>query len=488
MKDNIFMLMNKKLILRKEQKLPSQDNWRIWLVCAGRGFGKTLTGAAAVNELMNSGKYKNLAIIGATLFDVRNIMIEGVSGILNVNPNIKYHISKRQLLWGNGGEGRGFTGEHYNKLRGYQFDLIWIDEFAKIAKVEELWQQINFCLRLGSRSKIIITTTPRNVAILKEIMKLKDTIITKGSSYDNKIHLSENFFYNIKKYENTPLGEQEIHGRIITDHHLWEENDIQYVEKIFKFGENSLDSNKMRVDNNNNYLDPNYSNQDSGDYIYSNNVKEDFVSQEIIVQNPDPCIRIDKLIQNLQLTHLTRDLVEDSKNNIHDTIDKLSRYYTECYPKMKEYIIGVDPAFGGRSETGIILLGINHDHKYIVLEDFSGQYKPEFWLDLIRQLAFKFQAAISIEINHGGDIFRDLLKGFRIIEQRAFISKYSRSIPCYIMYHNGQVLHHKPLEKLENQMCNFQENSKDRIDALVWALHYARSQHGDRTEYFHFFK
>jgi len=140
-------------------------------------------------------------------------------------------------------------------------------------------------------------------------------------------------------------------------------------------------------------------------------------------------------------------------------------------------VVGVDPAFGGDAETGIILAAVTTAQTYVVLEDLSGNHKPEAWLDIVKNLALKFNATISVEVNHGGNLVADLLKGFPVVEQRAYVNKYSRSMPCYLMYHQKQVFHAKKFPLLEEQMCNFENSKKDRVDALVWALHYLRNRY-----------
>jgi phage terminase large subunit-like protein len=439
------MLMANNIQLRQQQCLP-EGSWDIWVVCAGRGFGKTLTGAAAVNQLMSSGEYKKVAIIGATLFDARNVMVEGISGLININPNLQYMINNRKLTWENQGEGICFGGEHYNKLRGYQFDLIWIDEFAKINKAEELWQQINFCLRLGGKGKIIITTTPRNMKILKEILAYESTVLTTGSSYDNKENLSKVFFQNIQKYENTFLGHQEIHGKIINDNHLWRQNDIKYIEQNNEWRQNASGHGKgvdSITNHNLSYSNTSESLQTIGDGSYLEYIENAENSNEL--------------------------LALDAENRIK---------FLTSNEDVEEYVIGVDPAFGGDGETGIILAAVTNSQKYLVLDDFSGSYKPEVWVRMIKEVATKLKnCTIAVEVNHGGNIFQDLFKNFRVIEQRAVTSKYSRSMPCYLMYHNNQVLHNHKMLQLEEQMCNFESARKDRVDALVWALHYLRHRY-----------
>lgn len=216
------------ILLREEQRIP-EGKWTHWLICAGRGFGKTFTGAYWVNYLVNNWNYKKVGLIGHTIIEARNIMIEGSSGLMFFNSKLHMYAYKKMVIWPNGAIGIYFGGEFYNKLRGYEFDLIWIDEFAKIKNGSQLMEQIYFCLRKkGNLSRIIITTTPQNTESMKKLFAIPNIVITNGSSYDNKDNLSSDFIQNIQQYENTSFGNQEIHGLLIDNSNLWTLEDIVY--------------------------------------------------------------------------------------------------------------------------------------------------------------------------------------------------------------------------------------------------------------------
>ena len=222
-------------IARENQKIPIGD-WDVWLIMAGRGFGKTRTGAESVLKLIESGRYKNIAIIGRNINETRHVMVEGSSGILQSRPfdkTTRYYSSRRQIIWENGAKATLIGGDNYESLRGYQFDLIWIDEFAKFSKPTELWEQILFTLRIGADPKCIVTTTPRPLSILEELMKAKGTYLTNGSTYENCDNLSAKFLETMKvRYENTRTGDQEIHGKLLMEKEnaLWKERSITYKD------------------------------------------------------------------------------------------------------------------------------------------------------------------------------------------------------------------------------------------------------------------
>lgn len=213
-------------IARPEQ-LPPKGNWSTWLILAGRGFGKTRTGAETVRSWVNSGKCRRLALISGTESDVRRVMIEGESGLLNIGPVSErptYIPSLNKLVWPNGAEAQVFSADSYEQLRGPQFDGAWIDELAKFRYPQEVWDQLAFCLRLGENPQCIVTTTPKPIEILKNMLKDEDVVVTRGSTFDNAANLSAAFLKSVKKhYDGTRLGAQELHGEILsqTEGALW---------------------------------------------------------------------------------------------------------------------------------------------------------------------------------------------------------------------------------------------------------------------------
>jgi phage terminase large subunit-like protein len=213
---------------RHNQKTPTGD-WTYWLILAGRGFGKTRTGAEWVRESIKTSKYVNL--IGATADDARDIMIEGESGILAICPydeRPEYKKSERKLVWPNGATSLIFTADEPERLRGKQHEKIWADELAAW-RYPEAWTQAKLGLRLGSKPQACLTTTPRPTPIIKEIASDKATHITKGTTYDNKANLAPSFFGQIiKAYEGTRLGRQELNAEILDDNPnaLWNRSKI----------------------------------------------------------------------------------------------------------------------------------------------------------------------------------------------------------------------------------------------------------------------
>lgn len=213
-----------------------EGNWTYWLILAGRGFGKTRTGAEWVREQIKTSPMVNL--IGATSDDARDIMIEGESGILAICPRDErplYNAHKRRLEWPNGARSRIFTADEPERLRGKQHMKLWADELCAW-RYAEAWDQAMLGLRLGRNPQAVITTTPKPVKVLKEIMQDKATVITPGSTYDNRDNLAKSFMTKIiTKYEGTRIGRQELKAEVLEDipGALWRRTDIDATRVRF---------------------------------------------------------------------------------------------------------------------------------------------------------------------------------------------------------------------------------------------------------------
>jgi phage terminase large subunit-like protein len=228
---------------RESQKLPLGD-WQVWLILAGRGFGKTRTGAETIRQWVFQKQCRRLALVADNERDGRQVMVEGISGLLAVHPPHErptFYSSRGELVWPNGAMAILFSAEAYERLRGPQFDGAWVDELAKFPKAELVWDQLMFGLRSGQNPQVIVTTTPRPIPLLEALMQAKTTVMTRGSSYDNIANLAPTFVTQVlDKYKNTPLGQQEIFAEILQSkpRGLWREEIIRYgmPGKVFKKG------------------------------------------------------------------------------------------------------------------------------------------------------------------------------------------------------------------------------------------------------------
>lgn len=203
---------------RPKQLMPQGDDWTNWLLLAGRGFGKTRAGAEAVKEIVEAGEAERIALVGETPADVRDVMIEGESGLLNIFPKHKrpvYQPSKRKVIFYNGAVAHIYSAHNPDQLRGTQHHFAWCDELASW-KYMQTFDNLMMGLRLGENPRCVITTTPRPIPIIKKLMNEDDTVATRGTTYENINNLPDAFLNRIiKKYEGTRLGRQELEAHII---------------------------------------------------------------------------------------------------------------------------------------------------------------------------------------------------------------------------------------------------------------------------------
>lgn len=371
---------------RPEQRLPD-GKWTTWLILAGRGFGKTRTGAETVRKWSKAYRFVNL--IGATADDARDIMIEGESGILACCPKSEkpeYKKSERKLLWPSGCISLIFTADEPERLRGKQSNKLWADELGAW-RYQESWTQALFGLRLGDNPQAIVTTTPKPRPEIKALIANPTTRTTRGTTYDNRSNLAAAFFTEIiSRYEDTRLGRQEINAEVLED------------------VEGALWTNAL---------------------IEKGRVKE-----------------------------------------MHD---------------LRRIVIGIDPAVStnkNSDETGIVAAGLSSDTQYYPLSDVSGIYSPLEWAKKAMHQYDTLQAdAIVAEVNNGGDLVEANLRssGFtgRLIKVHASKGKVTRAEPVVGLYEQGKVHHVGYLPQLESQMTTWapkEDDSPDRVDALVWAI------------------
>ena len=202
-----------------------RQQWSVWVLLAGRGFGKTRVGAELVRDVVESGQAKRIHIIAPTAADARDVAVEGESGLLNISPPWNrplYESTKRRLTWPNGAVASLFSAEEPERLRGPQCDFAWTDELAAwdpgVQKM--VWDMMNFGLRLGKNPRAVVTTTPKPTVLIQDLVKqakdpLNRTIITTGSTYENRTNLAAPFMRSITQYEGTNLGRQEIYAELI---------------------------------------------------------------------------------------------------------------------------------------------------------------------------------------------------------------------------------------------------------------------------------
>lgn len=401
----------------RENQLPPNGDWRVWLILAGRGFGKTRAGSEWVRSIacgdtpLTGGKYRRIAIVGETAADCRDVIVEGPAGLLAVHsPEYRpvYLKSNRSLTWPNGTVATLFNATEPDQLRGPQHDAAWSDELAKWRYAQETWDMLQFGLRMGELPKQCITTTPRPIPIIRDLVRQSSDdssiIVTRGSTFDNAPNLAPSFVDAIKKrYEGTRLGRQELNAEILDDvpGALWtRENLDKYRVK------RPLDGTPPKLP----------------------------VMQRIVVAI-DPAI------------------TAPAEGVSHEET----------------------------SETGIVVAGLGEDGRGYVLDDLTCRLAPNGWArKAVNGFDYYLCDTLVAEVNQGGamvsQVIRSVRPGIPITTVRASRGKSTRAEPISALYEQGRVSHVGSFPELEDQMVLFTpfgiegDTTADRVDALVWAL------------------
>lgn len=220
-------------------QVPPKGDWRTWVIMGGRGAGKTRAGSEWVRSMVegpraeDKGPAKRVALVGETYDQAREVMVFGDSGIIACSPpdrRPKWVATRRTLVWPNGAEAMVFSGNDPEALRGPQFDAAWVDELAKWKKPREAWDMLQFGLRLGDMPRQVVTTTPRNVNILKEILELHSSVVTRAPTEANAANLAPSFLEEVRaRYAGTRLGRQELDGVLLDEEEgaLWSLNKLE---------------------------------------------------------------------------------------------------------------------------------------------------------------------------------------------------------------------------------------------------------------------
>ena len=213
-------------VLRPELRKTIQFEPAIWLVVGGRGSGKTRLGAEWVNALVRglppfaTRRHGRIALVGETLADAREVMIEGISGIITTarGDRPRYEATRRRLLWENGAVAQVFSSEDPESLRGPQFEAAWCDELAKWKHAEQCFDMLQFGLRLGENPRQIVTTTPKPVPLLRRLLDDSSVVVTHMRTAENAGNLARPFLEAMeKRYAGTRLGRQELDGELIEE-------------------------------------------------------------------------------------------------------------------------------------------------------------------------------------------------------------------------------------------------------------------------------
>lgn len=233
------------LFWARDDQLPPPGSWSSWVLMGGRGAGKTRAGAEWVRGLalgippFAAAPLGRIALVAETFSDGREVMIEGVSGLLSIHTRSERPLwisSRRRLEWRNGAVAQLFSSEDPESLRGPQFHAAWCDELAKWRRADETFDMLQFGLRLGTHPRQVITTTPRAIGLLKRLLRDRQTVVTRAGTQMNAANLAPCFLDQIVgRYAGTHLGRQELEGELIEDRSdaLWQRADLE-TERVFE--------------------------------------------------------------------------------------------------------------------------------------------------------------------------------------------------------------------------------------------------------------
>lgn len=218
--DELDFLLYDWQIWARSKQLPPAGAWTIWLMIAGRGFGKTRAGAEWIRGVASRAECGLIALVGHTFDDVRHVMVEGNSGIVSISPPAErpeWFPSKRLLVWANGVKARCYSAEDPDQLRGPEHEKAWCDEIAKW-RYRQTWDNLLMGLRVGKHPQVLATTTPRPLRWLNELATSPHVHLTQGHSYENVANLADGFINLMKqRYAHSPLMAQEIEGKLLTE-------------------------------------------------------------------------------------------------------------------------------------------------------------------------------------------------------------------------------------------------------------------------------
>ena len=204
---------------RRDQQSPP-GAWKTWLILAGRGWGKSRTGAEWVRAMATSGRARRIALVARTAADVRDVLVEGESGLLAIHradERPMWEPSRRRLTWPNGAIATTYSAEEPDQLRGPQHDAAWCDELAAW-RYPDAWDQLQMGLRLGTDPRVVVTTTPRPTPLVRALALASTTHVTRGRTRDNERNLAPGVVTTLTaRYGSTRLGRQELDGEILDD-------------------------------------------------------------------------------------------------------------------------------------------------------------------------------------------------------------------------------------------------------------------------------
>jgi phage terminase large subunit-like protein len=399
----------------RPKQLPPPGNWLIWLLLAGRGFGKTRTGAQFIHQRAME-KRRHIVLAGATAADIRDTMIEGDSGLLACAPPGErpiYNPSKARVTWKNGSWARLISADKPDKFRGPNCDTFWADELAAWRYAQAAWDQLMMSFRVGDDLRGVISTTPRPTPIIKWLVSREPEhvrVIT-GTSYENEANLNRQWFDTvIRPHEGTRLGRQELEAHILEDSPgaLW---------------------SRAQID-------------------------EDRVGAE-----PETQVRVAVAIDHATSTNQGVAAQKAQAQNLTGRKPNKTAIVAGC--------TGPDPK------------GKDKRLHAFILQARQGEWTPEQWAKRAFEVFDEVDADyFVIERNQGGDLvaanLRTIKRDAKIVEVNASKGKATRAEPVASLDEQHRIHHVGCFGELEDQLCTWEPDlgmeSPDLLDARVWLL------------------
>lgn len=411
-------------VTARQEQLAPEGAWRLWLILAGRGFGKTRSGAEWVDGYARATAQARIALVGATLRDVRQVMVEGDAGLLNLGSRARppiWNPSLHKLIWPESGAiATCYSAAEPESLRGPAHHAAWADEIGRWGLDRDgdgalaAWSNLQLGLRLGSFPRAVATTTPRATPLMRALLdpgRQRKTIITGGPTQANALHMPKAWLAAMRAdYDGTRIGRQELDG--------------EYLEDV----EGALFSRA--------------------------------------------------LFERCRMTRAEMD--EAALVRVVIGVDPPAGTVSG-----QAAGAGAGPGSASKGDAcGIIVAAMTGEGTALVLEDASVErVGPEAWAAAVAAAASRWRAdRVIAEANNGGQMVMSVLKAagdalpVRLVH--ASKAKAARAEPLLIHYERGRVRHVGALARLEDELCGLlggggyagPGRSPDRADACVWAL------------------
>jgi phage terminase large subunit-like protein len=401
-----------------------EGDWRVWVIRAGRGFGKTRAGAewvlARVREGAGAQGPLQVALVAATLDEAVKVMVSGESGLIasaRDDERPRWVASRRMLLFPSGAQAFAYSASSPDMLRGPQHHFAWCDELAKWSKADEAWDNLMLGLRLGTRPRCMVTTTPRPIALLKRIEALERATVTRGRTADNP-HVAPDFQAAVTgMYAGTRLGRQELDGELIEDVEgaLWTRD----------------------------------------------------------------------LIERCRVGMGTAEMGAVTFPRAHDREGEGPGKSNCPLVPLVRIVIGVDPPAGESGDAcGIVVCGLGEDRiGYVLADQSAAGLSPAGWAARVAAAAEAWAAdRVVAEANNGGKMVEAVLRGAALTLPVRLVhasnGKAARAEPVAMLFESGQAKFAGAFPALEDELCGLTAGgrysgpgrSPDRADACVWAL------------------